>query len=117
MSAALPLASPGPTLLSADDLHLFHEGNHHPLHRQLGAPPGIAGGIAGTHFAVWAPNAVEVAVVGDWNRWDGSASPLRRRDRSGIWEGFVAGVGRGARYKYRVLPAGGGRRVDKADPV
>jgi 1,4-alpha-glucan branching enzyme len=106
----------GDTRLSADDLHLFNEGTHHRLYEKLGAHACSVAGVAGTRFAVWAPHAREVAVVGDFDRWSGRAAPLRPRERSGIWEGFVPGVGSGAVYKYRVWGAGGEPGADKADP-
>src|SRR5690606_20583050 len=72
---------------------------------------------AGTRFAVWAPNAERVSVIGDFNGWRGDAHPLAARsDHSGIWEGFVEGVGPGALYKYRIRSRHGGYSVDKADP-
>ena len=73
-------------------------------------------GVAGVHFAVWAPNASRVAVVGDFNRWDPKAHPLTRRHEAGVWEAFVPGVNVGALYKYRVDGPGGLFRGDKADP-
>ncbi|MEZ4404098.1 MAG: 1,4-alpha-glucan branching protein GlgB [Kofleriaceae bacterium] len=96
--------------LTDDDLHLFNEGTHVRLHHKLGAhvvPDGVA-------FAVWAPNARAVAVIGDWDGW-GPGLPLVRRAASGIWEGVVATAHAGHRYKYRVVGADGGV-VDKADP-
>jgi 1,4-alpha-glucan branching enzyme len=70
----------------------------------------------GTYFAVWAPDAERVVVMGDFNDWDRGSHPLQSRGQSGIWEGFVPGVGRGARYKYEVLSRHGGYRVEKSDP-
>jgi 1,4-alpha-glucan branching enzyme len=101
------------SLLSDQDLYLFNEGTHVRLWEKLGAHP-VEGGA---YFAVWAPNAERVSVVGDFNGWDPSRHPLRSRDRSGVWEGVVAGITRGARYKYRVASRYGGYRVDKADPL
>jgi len=104
--------------LSTDhDLYLFNEGTHLHLADKLGAHPGVFEGVEGTRFAVWAPNAAAVSVVGDFNRWQPSRHPLRPRATSGIWEGFVPGVGRGAVYKYHVVSRLSGYRVDKADPV
>src|SRR5438105_4676720 len=100
------------TLLSEDDLHLFNEGSHLALYRHLGAH--LQEG--GTSFAVWAPNARVVNVIGDWNDWNKHQDALQLRGKSGIWEGFVAGVGKGAKYKFH-LEAEGGYRVDKADPL
>jgi len=104
------------TRLGEQDLHLFNEGTHTSLYEKLGAHPMTLDGEEGTHFAVWAPNAESVSVVGDWNGWKRDAHPLRARASSGIWEGFVPGAGRGAHYKYHVASRHGGYRVDKADP-
>ena len=109
-------ATPFPTLLTADDIHLFNEGRHVRLYERLGAHPGTHGGETGTFFAVWAPNADSVSVIGDFNGWDPGAHPLAARESSGVWEGFVAGVSEGAVYKYRVVSRHGGYAVDKADP-
>jgi 1,4-alpha-glucan branching enzyme len=78
------------TLLTDDDLHLFNEGTHFGLAAKLGAHPMKAAGTAGTYFAVWAPSATGVSVVGDFNGWDDHRHPLRPRASSGIWEGFVS---------------------------
>jgi 1,4-alpha-glucan branching enzyme len=100
------------SLLTDDDLHLFNEGTHLRLHDKLGAQ--VAEG--GTWFAVWAPAAARVEVVGDWNDWAPDLAPLRPRRGSGIWEGFVPDVGDGALYKYRITTADG-RTLLKADPL
>ncbi|RIK93743.1 MAG: 1,4-alpha-glucan branching enzyme [Proteobacteria bacterium] len=107
---------PAASALSDQDLYLFNEGSHIRLWEKLGAHPVEQDGRAGTRFAVWAPNAEAVSVVGDWNGWSRDAHPLATRGSSGIWEGFVPGVGRGAVYKYHVRSRAGGYRVDKADP-
>jgi 1,4-alpha-glucan branching enzyme len=104
------------SLLSPQDLYLFNEGSHTRLYDKLGSHPGTVDGVAGTHFAVWAPGAEKVFVMGDFNGWDKTGVPLRPRETSGIWEGFVPGVGAGAAYKYHVVSRYGGYRVDKADP-
>ena len=104
------------TLLTDDDLHLFNEGSHFHLFEKLGSHLIRAGEIEGCYFAVFAPNAERVSVMGDFNGWDGEQHPLRTRASSGIWEGFVPGVGAGTRYKYRIVSRYGGYRVDKADP-
>jgi 1,4-alpha-glucan branching enzyme len=98
------------------DVHLFNEGSHHLLHRKLGAHLTERDGTAGTEFAVWAPNAERVTVIGDFNGWSVDRHALHRRGESGIWEGFIPGVGRGATYKYHVVSRHNGYRVDKADP-
>jgi 1,4-alpha-glucan branching enzyme len=103
------------SLLSEDDVYLFNEGTHSHLAEVLGAHL-IAGEPRGTLFAVWAPNATRVCVKGDFNGWDDKANPLRPRGNSGIWEGFVPGVGGGARYKFHIVSRHDGFRVDKADP-
>ncbi|MBM4443946.1 MAG: 1,4-alpha-glucan branching protein GlgB [Chloroflexi bacterium] len=104
------------TLLSDQDLYLFNEGSHLRLYDKLGAHPLTKNGRAGTYFAVWAPDAEQVFVVGDFNHWNRSGHALQPRDRSGIWEGFVPGVGPGTAYKYYVVSRHNGHRVEKADP-
>jgi 1,4-alpha-glucan branching enzyme len=104
------------SLLTPEDLYLFNEGNHARLYERLGAHLMEVDGTPGTYFAVWAPNAASVAVIGDFNRWDASSAPLRPLEASGIWEGFVSGAGVGTRYKFHVLSQHRGYRVDKADP-
>ncbi|MCS7172555.1 MAG: 1,4-alpha-glucan branching protein GlgB [Armatimonadetes bacterium] len=98
-------------LLTEEDVYLFREGTHLRAYTKLGAHP-VEGG---TYFAVWAPNAVRVCVMGDFNGWDPGRHPLSPRGGSGIWEGFVAGVGPGALYKYRIVSRYG-PVLDKADP-
>ncbi|HEY2677024.1 MAG TPA: 1,4-alpha-glucan branching protein GlgB [Steroidobacteraceae bacterium] len=94
-------------LLGELDLHLLAEGNHLELGRVLGAQVMTLGGVRGVRFAVWAPNAQRVSVVGDFNRWDGRRHPMRRRGDSGVWEVFVPRVAAGGFYKYEILgPAG-----------
>ncbi|HEY8469350.1 MAG TPA: 1,4-alpha-glucan branching protein GlgB [Longimicrobiales bacterium] len=105
------------TLLTEDDVYLFNEGSHLHLYRRLGAHPITVEGVAGTYFAVWAPNAEEVAVMGEFNRWNRSSHMLRPRGSSGIWEGFIPGVGQGDLYKYHIKSWYYGYRVEKADPV
>jgi 1,4-alpha-glucan branching enzyme len=104
------------TLLGDQDLHLFNEGTHGLLYQRLGSHPLNVEGMDGAYFAVWAPNAERVSVVGDFNGWDADAHELRPRESSGVWEGFVAGVPVGSRYKYRIHSHHRGYRVDKADP-
>ncbi|MEQ8984971.1 MAG: 1,4-alpha-glucan branching protein GlgB, partial [Deltaproteobacteria bacterium] len=98
------------------DLHLFAEGTHARLFEKLGAHPGTQDGVAGTHFAVWAPNAECVSVLGDFNGWHGGQHRLEPVASSGVWAGFVAGVGVGATYKYGIESRVDGYRVEKADP-
>jgi 1,4-alpha-glucan branching enzyme len=105
-----------PTLLSADDLYLFNNGTHYRLYNKFGAHSCSYQGLEGVYFAVWAPNAEQVAVIGDFNSWDKYASPLSPRDQSGIWEGFVADVPIGSRYKFHLVSRYKNYSVDKADP-
>jgi 1,4-alpha-glucan branching enzyme len=102
---------PRPT---ADDLWLFGQGRHERLWEVLGAHPAVHGGVEGTDFAVWAPNARAVWVVGDWTGWEAGAHPLDRLD-GGVWAGFVPQVGAGAVYKFAVEGADG-RRTQRIDP-
>ena len=105
------------SLLTEHDIYLFKEGSHFTLFEKMGAHPITLRGIAGTHFAVWAPNAQKVTVFGDFNGWDKASHALKvREDGSGIWEGFVAGLGSGTIYKYHIVSKHHGYRVDKADP-
>jgi 1,4-alpha-glucan branching enzyme len=105
------------SLLTDDDIYLFNEGNHFRLYEKLGSRPFIAeNGESGTCFAVWAPEAEAVCVMGDFNDWSKTSHPLRPRGQSGIWEGFIPGVGKGSNYKYHLLSRHGRYRVDKADP-
>ena len=102
-------------MLTDQDIYLFREGTHSQLHSKLGCrllEPG-----AGAHFAVWAPNAAAVSVIGDWNGWHAGENILvPRADGSGIWEGAATAVRRGQAYKYRITSRVGGFVVDKADP-
>ncbi len=100
------------SLLTDDDLHWFNEGTHARLHDKLGARI-VEGGVA---FAVWAPNARRVSVVGSFNDWDRAANPCTQRGVSGIWETFVPALGRGALYKFFIASRHGGYEVEKADP-
>jgi len=105
-----------PSRLDAPSLHLFNEGTLDHAHHLLGARPHVADGVEGTYFAVWAPNATAVSVVGDFNAWSRDAHPMQLHGGSGIWETFVPGIGHGTHYKYHVVGAGGRYRVDKTDP-
>jgi 1,4-alpha-glucan branching enzyme len=98
------------------DLHLVGEGRHEELYARLGAHVTTHQGVRGTAFAVWAPSARSVSVVGDFNSWDGRLHPMRSLGSSGIWELFMPGVESGARYKYEILTQSGEIRL-KADPV
>jgi 1,4-alpha-glucan branching enzyme len=98
------------------DLHLAGEGRHEELQHALGAHPRTIDGVAGVSFAVWAPNARSVSVVGDFNSWDGRLHPMRTLGASGIWELFVPELEEGAIYKYELRTREGALRL-KADPV
>ena len=104
------------SLLTDDDIHLFTEGTHFRLYRKLGSHPAEVEGRSGTYFAVWAPDAEGVSVIGDFNGWDARTSPLSPKGVSGIWEGFLPGVKRGTMYKYRVRSRRHGYQMDKLDP-
>ena len=88
--------------LSEFDLYLFGEGRHYGLYHKFGAHLQMRDGVAGTQFAVWAPNAKRVSVVGSFNLWDGRKHAMQARGGSGVWELFVPGVGEGAQYKYEI---------------
>ena len=103
-------------ILGELDAWLFAQGNHLELYRVLGSHLDEIDGVTGTRFAVWAPNASRVSVVGDWNRWDGRVHPMRLRREAGVWEIFLPGVGDGARYKYELLDAQGRPLPLRADP-
>ena len=100
-----------PSLLTADDLFLFNQGTHYRLYEKLGAHVGSDG----TSFAVWAPNARNVSVIGDWNGWRAGADAMTPRESSGIWEVTLPHAGHGTRYKFAITGPDG-RTFDKADP-
>lgn len=104
------------TLFTDDDLHWFNEGTHLHLYHKLGSRPWTHEGVEGVYFAVWAPDARHVRVMGDFNNWSTDSHPLRPRGSSGIWEGFFPGLRPGVRYKYHVISRHNNYRVDKADP-
>ena len=104
------------TLLTKDDLYLFNEGTHFHLYEKLGAHPLESEGTRGTHFAVWAPNAEHVSVIGTFNNWQRGAHVLSPVKASGIWQGFLPGVDNGALYKFHIRARGGNYEVDKTDP-
>jgi len=105
-----------PYLLSDFDLHLMSEGRHYDTYEKLGAHLLTLAGIAGTHFAVWAPGARRVSVVGTMNGWDGRVHPMRPRGSSGVWELFLPEVSEGAIYKYEIIGHHGSMLPLKADP-
>jgi 1,4-alpha-glucan branching enzyme len=105
------------SLLTEHDVYLFKEGSHGRMYEKLGSHVVTHKGEAGVCFAVWAPNAEAVCVVGDFNSWKENAHPLKvRADGSGIWEGFIAGTGPGCRYKFHIQSKINGYRVNKGDP-
>ncbi len=104
-----------PTQLGDFDLHLFGEGRHWHAYRFLGSHLREVEGVAGVQFAVWAPNAERVSVVGDFNDWDGRAHPMRVRGGTGVWELFIPGIGAGGYYKYEIRDRSGISHV-KTDP-
>ncbi len=106
-----------PPTLGPLDLHLLGEGRHRDLGHVLGAHPAEMEGVPGVRFAVWAPNASRVSVVGDFNFWDGRRHPMRRHTGAGVWDLFIPGVAAGAIYKYELLGPNGEMLPQKADPV
>ncbi|MEI6414652.1 MAG: 1,4-alpha-glucan branching protein GlgB [Pseudomonadota bacterium] len=105
------------SLMSDQDIYWLREGTHTRLHDKLGAHLTQVDGRAGVQFAVWAPNAVAVSVIGDFNDWHPGDHPLSARlDGTGLWEGFIPGIGAGECYKYHIISRHEDYRVDKADP-
>jgi len=104
-----------PQLLTDFDFHLLNEGTHWRLYERLGAHLRTIDGVEGVNFAVWAPNATSVSVVGDFNSWDGRRHPMRKHIPSGFWELFVPGLGEGTLYKFRVRHHD--HVFDKTDPM
>ncbi|GLR67023.1 1,4-alpha-glucan branching enzyme GlgB [Acidocella aquatica] len=105
-----------PPVLGATDDHLLIEGTHRRLYERLGAQLMTLDCVSGVHFAVWAPNARRVSLVGDFNHWDGRRHQMRKRIDSGLWEIFVPGIGVGTVYKFEILGAEGAVLPLKADP-
>ncbi|MGK7915482.1 MAG: 1,4-alpha-glucan branching enzyme [Prochloraceae cyanobacterium] len=96
------------------DLHLFAEGNHHRIYEKLGAHPTEIDGVKGVYFAVWAPNARNVSILGDFNHWDGRQYQMRKRNNN-VWELFIPEIGAGAKYKYEIKNREG-HIYEKSDP-
>lgn len=105
------------TLITDHDVYLFKEGSHFNLYNKLGSHIVSQNGLEGTYFALWAPNAKQVSVMGDFNQWNKESHPLKVRwDGSGIWEGFIPGVSKGEAYKYHLISRNSSYGVDKGDP-
>ncbi|MEO1484585.1 MAG: 1,4-alpha-glucan branching protein GlgB [Bacteroidota bacterium] len=105
------------SLFTDFDIDLFKSGKHYRLYEKLGSHPKEVDGKKGTYFAVWAPSAKAVSVIGDFNHWDGGQHPLNVRwDQSGIWEGFIPGVDMGSLYKYKIWSHHNEVVTEKADP-
>jgi 1,4-alpha-glucan branching enzyme len=103
-------------LLTSFDLHLFNEGGHNQLYKKMGAHLTEIDGHQGTYFAVWAPDAERLSVVGDFNGWNSDSNPMTPRGSSGVWECFVRGLGKGSIYKYHLRSRFHMYQVNKADP-
>src|SRR5579863_1901536 len=106
-----------PSFFSDYDLYLFGQSKHYQIYEKMGAHPRAVNGITGVNFAVWAPNALNVSVIGDFNDWNRSANPLHRRHNDlGVWECFVPGLQAGALYKFAIYSRYNNYAVDKTDP-
>ena len=105
------------SLLSEEDIYLFNEGSHCKLYNKLGSHIITIDEEKGTHFAVWAPNAQQVSVIGDFNGWDKSSHQLKHRAQSGVWEGFIPSISSGTLYKYHIISHHQNYQVEKADPL
>jgi 1,4-alpha-glucan branching enzyme len=105
------------SILTKDDLFLFNQGKHFRLYDKLGAHILQLENNPGTYFAVWAPNAENVSIIADFNNWNPQTHKLRARGNSGIWEGFVTGIGNGSFYKYHIHSKYNNYEVEKADPL
>jgi 1,4-alpha-glucan branching enzyme len=105
-----------PPALGEQDLYLFGEGNHHNVYDKLGAHPMTLEGAGGVSFAVWAPSASRVSVVGGFNNWDGRRHVMRKHPGIGVWEIFIPNIGEGEVYKYELKGPNGDLLPLKADP-
>ncbi|HEU0222595.1 MAG TPA: 1,4-alpha-glucan branching protein GlgB [Paracoccaceae bacterium] len=106
-----------PAILGTMDEHFLSEGSHLRLWEVLGAHPRVIDGVPGTHFALWAPNARRVSVVGEFNHWNGIQHAMRQRGATGVWEIFLPGIGEGTHYKYEIVGPDGVVLPLKADPL
>jgi 1,4-alpha-glucan branching enzyme len=105
------------SIFSDFDLYLFGQGKHYHLYEKMGAHPRVLNGVAGTHFATWAPNAQTVSVIGDFNQWNRSAHQMwRRHNDLGVWECFIPGVQVGSLYKFAIYSRYNNYTADKIDP-
>jgi len=105
------------SMLADMDIFLFKQGRHYRLHEKLGAHTSGGGGVRGVYFAVWAPNAVDVSVIGDFNFWNEAQNPMyAREDGSGIWETYIPGLEPGVLYKYSIKSRYTDSRIQKTDP-
>ncbi|MDZ4806164.1 MAG: 1,4-alpha-glucan branching protein GlgB [Candidatus Eisenbacteria bacterium] len=111
-----PEAATPPPILSDDDIYLHSEGTHHRLYEKLGAQISVQKGVEGVSFAVWAPAAAKVSVVGSFNGWKADRHPMTPRGTSGLWEAFIPGLQPGALYKYFIRSRMNSYSVAKADP-
>ena len=102
--------------LSEFDLYLFHQGTNYHAYEMLGAHFETRGGKAGVRFALWAPHAKSVSVVGDFNSWDTRVNPMEKISDGEIWQVFIEGLSEGEIYKYAIEPQWGGPHIMKADP-
>jgi len=103
-------------LLTEQDLYLFNQGRHYRAYEKLGSHLTSVDGQSGANFSVWAPNARSVSVIGSFNGWNKDSHPLRARESSGIWEGFIPAINKGTLYKFHIVSRHHGHMVDKADP-
>lgn len=111
------LAQETPSIFNDSDLYLFGQGKEYEIYDKMGAHPRIVNGVAGVHFAVWAPNALSVSVIGDFNAWTRRANLMHLRHKElGVWECFIAGIAVGAFYKYAIYSRFNNYSVDKTDP-
>jgi len=106
-----------PSLLGDLDLYLMGQGAHRNIFKKLGAHPATSQGVSGTYFAIWAPNASRVSVIGEFNHWDGRCHVMRLHPDNGLWEIFVPGVGHGEYYKFELLDKQGELLPFKSDPM
>jgi len=107
--------TPEEVFISQDDMYLFGQGTHYDIYKKLGAHPSVKDGKKGFYFAVWAPNALSVHVIGSWNNWNEAEGEMTKLGPVGIWEVFIEGIGEGEMYKFLIY-ADDGSKLYKADP-